>query len=148
MFMQILTTAACDSRIPVIFIHYGSSLCVCYMNSLLQKHIVAHLGCVTIDRVRTGEWIYWPLVYTTRNYNLQFTDTHILVSSVNITVFTSRFPATASRRRFSFQRSGPLVTAARTELLSNDNSTNRVLGWRPIHTNLLVFSLQADFHLN
>jgi hypothetical protein len=25
-------------------------------------------GCVTIDRLWTGEWIYWPLIHTTRNY--------------------------------------------------------------------------------
>jgi hypothetical protein len=24
--------------------------------------------CVTIDRVWIGEWIYWPLIHTTRNY--------------------------------------------------------------------------------
>jgi hypothetical protein len=35
-------------------------------------------GCVTID----GVWIYRPLVYITRNYTLQVTDTHRLVSSV------------------------------------------------------------------
>jgi hypothetical protein len=27
-------------------------------------------------------WVYWPLVYTTRDYTLQLTDTHTLVSSV------------------------------------------------------------------
>jgi hypothetical protein len=34
---------------------------------------------VTIDGVRIGYRIYWPLVYTTRNYSLQITDTHSLV---------------------------------------------------------------------
>jgi hypothetical protein len=38
--------------------------------------------CVTIDGVWIGEWIYWPLVYTTRNYTLQTTDTYISVLSL------------------------------------------------------------------
>jgi hypothetical protein len=33
------------------------------------------LGVVTVDGVLIGEWIYWPLVYTTWNYTLQITDT-------------------------------------------------------------------------
>jgi hypothetical protein len=48
-------------------------------------------------------------------------------------------------RFFIFPRLGSLVTAACAELLSTDSSTNLVLGWRPYHTNLLVFSSQADF---
>jgi hypothetical protein len=54
-----------------------------------------------------GYWIYWPLVHTTRNYTLQNTDTHRLVSSV--TVSTSCFLATdlTRWRFFSFPHSGP-----------------------------------------
>jgi hypothetical protein len=37
---------------------------------------------VTIDRVRIGEWIYWPLVYITQNYTLQITDTQTSVFSL------------------------------------------------------------------
>jgi hypothetical protein len=48
-------------------------------------------------------------------------------------------------RLLSFPHSGPLLTAAREELLSTDNSTNWVIGWRPFHTHLVVFSSQADF---
>jgi hypothetical protein len=55
----------------------------------IQNVIIIQLTCVlwriwgvTIDGVWTGEWIYWPLVYTTRNYTLQITDTHRLVFSV------------------------------------------------------------------
>jgi hypothetical protein len=51
------------------------------------------------------------------------------------------------RESLSFPRLGPLVTAALAELLSTDNSTNWVPGWRPFHTNLLVFSSRADFQL-
>jgi hypothetical protein len=51
-------------------------------------------------------------------------------------------------RFFSFRRSDPLVTAARREFLSTENSTNCIPGWRPFHTNLLVFSWQTDFQLN
>jgi hypothetical protein len=63
--------------------------------------------------------------------------------------------------------SGPLVTATRAELLSTVNSTiapsllslpcrsqlnyqpstNCVSGWRPFHTNPVVFSPQVDFQL-
>jgi hypothetical protein len=32
--------------------------------------------------------------------------------------------------------------------LSTDSSTNWVPGWQPFHTNLLIFSSQADFQLN
>jgi hypothetical protein len=38
--------------------------------------------CETTDGVWIGEWIYLPLIYTTRNYILEITDTHRLVSSV------------------------------------------------------------------
>jgi hypothetical protein len=40
------------------------------------------LGAWLIDGLGTGYLIYWPLVYTTRNYTLQITDTHRLQSSV------------------------------------------------------------------
>jgi hypothetical protein len=42
-------------------------------------------------------------------------------------------------RFFSSPHSGHLVTAARAELLSTDNSTNWFPGWRPFHANLLVY---------
>jgi hypothetical protein len=50
-------------------------------------------------------------------------------------------------RFFSFPHPVPLVTAARAEFLSTDNSPTWVPGWRPFHTNLLVFSSQGDFQL-
>jgi hypothetical protein len=108
-----------------------------------------NLGVLITDGVWIGEWIYWPLVYTTRNYTLQVTDTHRLVFSQSVTVSTSRFLATdlTQWRFFSFLHSGPLVTATRVEHLSTDNSTNRVPGWRPFHISLLDFSSHADFHL-
>jgi hypothetical protein len=34
------------------------------------------MGACDYRRVWIGEWIYWPLVYNTRNYTLQITDTH------------------------------------------------------------------------
>jgi hypothetical protein len=91
--------------------------------------------CVIIDGVCISEWIYRPLVYTTRYYPLQTNDTQRLVSS-STTVSISRFLATASIEGDSSAspRSGPLVTAAR--------------GWRPFDANPLVFSSQADFKLN
>jgi hypothetical protein len=103
---------------------------------------------VTIDGVWVGKWIYSPLVYTTRNYTFQTTDTHRLVSSVYY-ILHYPFPDNGFYRGrfFSFLRSGPLVTAVRSELLSAGNSGNWVPGWRSFHTNLLVFSSQADWQL-
>jgi hypothetical protein len=37
---------------------------------------------LTIDGVWIGEWIYWPLVYTTRNYTLHITGTQTSVLSL------------------------------------------------------------------
>jgi hypothetical protein len=77
-----------------------------------------------------------------------FTDTHRLVSSVYYNLHLP-FPGNGFYRGrfFSFPRSGPLVTAARAEFLTNYKSTNWVPGWRLFHTNLLVFSSQAAFQL-
>jgi hypothetical protein len=45
-------------------------------------------------------------------------------------------------------RSGPIFTASRAQLNSQLLSTDNCLpDWRPFHTNLIVFSSQADFHL-
>jgi hypothetical protein len=38
--------------------------------------ILSRFKVVTADEVRIAEWIYWPLVCTTRNYILLITDTH------------------------------------------------------------------------
>jgi hypothetical protein len=97
-----------------------------------------------IDGVQTGYWICWPLVYTTQNYTLQITDIYRLVYSVYYSLHYP-FPCYGFSQRtfFSFLHSDLPVTASHAELLSTDNSTNWVPGWRPFHTNLLVFSSQA-----
>jgi hypothetical protein len=102
-----------------------------------------------MDGVLIGYWIYWPLVYTARNYTLQITDTRRLVSSVYYSLH-QLFPGNGFYRGrfFSFLHSDPLVTAACAELLSTDSSSNWVPGWGPFHTNVLVFSSQSDFQLN
>jgi hypothetical protein len=41
--------------------------------------ILSRIWGVTIDGVWISEWIYWPPVYTIRNYTLQFTDTQTSV---------------------------------------------------------------------
>jgi hypothetical protein len=86
---------------------------------------------------------HWELHFT------EFTDKQRLVSSVYYNLQQS-FPGNGFYRGtfFSFPHSGPPITAACAELLSTDNSTNWVSIWRPFHTNLLVFSSQADFQLN
>jgi hypothetical protein len=48
---------------------------------------------------------------------------------------------------FLIFRARHLVAAVCTELLSTVDSTNWVPGWRSFHTNLLVFSSQANFQL-
>jgi hypothetical protein len=82
---------------------------------------------------------------------LHFTDHwHTQTSVLDLLQFT---PAISYKllltqwKFFRFPQAGPLVTAARPELLSTDNSTNWVPGWMSFHTNLLVFSSQADFQL-
>jgi hypothetical protein len=82
---------------------------------------------------------------TTLYRSLAHTD---LVSSVYSNLHQP-FPGNSFYRRrfFSFTRSGPVVTATHAELLSTNNSTNWVPGWRPFHTNLVVFSSQTDFQL-
>jgi hypothetical protein len=100
---------------------------------------------VTIDGVEIVEWIYWPLVCTTRSYSLQITGTYRLVTTVYY-IIHQPFPGNGfcRGRFFSFLHSGLLVTAARAEFKPTDNSNNCFPGWRPFHTNLLVFTSQAD----
>jgi hypothetical protein len=45
-------------------------------------HVHMFVECVTLDEVWIDYWMYWLLVYTTRNYSLHMADTHRLVSSV------------------------------------------------------------------
>jgi hypothetical protein len=105
--------------------------------------------CVIID----GVWIVWTGLIDHLNTPLGTTFyrslTHTDSWPPSITVSTSRFLATdlTQWRFFSLPPSGPLVTAASVERLSIDNSTNWIPGWRPFHTNLLVFSSQAHFQL-
>jgi hypothetical protein len=104
--------------------------------------------CLTMDGAWFGEWIYSQLTYNTRNYTLQTTDTHRLVCSLYYTP-TSRFLATVSTEGdFSVSRTQVFLSEPPVQnSLSTDNSTNRVPGWLPFHTNLLVFSSQTDFQL-
>jgi hypothetical protein len=61
------------------------------------------------------------------------------MSPQSVTVFTCRCLVTD----VSNGCSSASVLKPRTELLSTVNSTNWVPGWRPFHTNLLVFSPHA-----
>jgi hypothetical protein len=104
---------------------------------------------VTTDGVWIGYCIYWPLVCTTRNYILQITDTHILVSSVYYS-FHLPFPRNGFTDGDSSASSAQVLLSQPPvqNSLSTENSTNWVPGWRPFHTNFLVISSQADFQLN
>jgi hypothetical protein len=42
---------------------YNKSTLEFYLSLILSRSIY-----VTTDRVWVGEWIYWPLIHTTRNY--------------------------------------------------------------------------------
>jgi hypothetical protein len=55
---------------------------------------------VTIDGVWIGNWIYWTLQHTTRDYTLQITITHRLVFSA--TVFTELLGSGFQRLTFPF----------------------------------------------
>jgi hypothetical protein len=101
-----------------------------------------------VDGVLIGDWIYLPLVHTTRNYTLQITDTHRLMSSVYCS-HHQPFPGNDfyRERSFIFPNSSPFVTAVHAELSSTDNSTNWAPVWRQFHINLPVFFSQADFQL-
>jgi hypothetical protein len=76
----------------------------------MAERITLSRVCVTIDGVWIGEWIYWPLIHTTRNYK-QLQHRRYLHNSEITTapakpfpaccVFTSRSLATASNSRDS-----------------------------------------------
>jgi hypothetical protein len=102
------------------------------------------------DYRRGMDWILelLTILYTTRNYTLQFTDTHRLVYSVYYSLHKPFSGNGFYRGRFfNFPHSGPLVTAASAELVSTANSqlTGPQAGGH--YTSLLVFSSQADFQL-
>jgi hypothetical protein len=85
--------------------------------------ILSRVG-VTIDVVWICEWMYWPLIHTTRKYN--YSATANLHNSQMIRahakrfpaccVFTSRSLATASNSGHSFTRSGSIFTDSHAEL--------------------------------
>jgi hypothetical protein len=58
------------------------------------RHSIVRFTSVTTDGIWIEHWIYWPLVYTIRNYTLQITDTHTDYCPQPITISTSRFLAT------------------------------------------------------
>jgi hypothetical protein len=100
---------------------------------------------MNIDMVWIGYLIYWPLVYTTRNYTLQITDTDQCPQS--ITVSTRRFLAKASTE-------GDSSPPRTQDLLSQppvQNScqlTTHLTGFQDGgHFTLLVFTLQEDIQL-
>jgi hypothetical protein len=68
-------------KYDTVFLKYWFSETYCYIVR------------VTIDGVRIGDSICWPLLHTIRDYALQITDTHRLVSSVYYILHT-RFLAT------------------------------------------------------
>jgi hypothetical protein len=69
---------------------------ISFVFCLFFYHPIVIFKSVTIEGKWIGRWIYWQLAYTTRNYNLQITDTHTDYYPQSITVSTSCFLATAS----------------------------------------------------
>jgi hypothetical protein len=89
-------------------------------------------------------WLDLSHTYTTHYYTSQITTWHA-ISSQSITVITSRCLIMGVNNDYS----SASVLKFHTELLSTVNSQlNRVPGWQPLHTDLLVFSLHADLELN
>jgi hypothetical protein len=108
---------------------------------------------VVRDYRRGMDWILDLLTTSVDCSELHFTDhwqTQTSVLSL-LKVSTSRFLATAyTERNFSaFRAQVPVSQPPVQNSLSTDNSStcNCVPGWRPFHTNLLVFSSLADFRL-
>jgi hypothetical protein len=107
---------------------------------------------VTIDEVWIGEWVYWPLG-TINNYsaiaNLQRLQISITPSKLfsSLPCLHQSSPGSFFQQCifFSFTPSGSIFTASQAE--PNSQQINWIPGWRPFHTNFLVFSSQVDFHL-
>jgi hypothetical protein len=85
--------------------------------------------------------IHHSELHFTDHWHTQTSVLRLLQSS--IAVSWQRF---LQGRFFNFSRSVPLVTTARAELLSTDNSTNWVPDWRPFHTSPLVFLHKITFN--
>jgi hypothetical protein len=109
--------------------------------------MVTFLGVRLLDGVWIGEWVYWPLVNTTRNYR-SLTDSWLQ----SITVSNSRFLATdlTQWRFFSFRGHAVarwltlLSLPCRTQLSTNCSFGTPELIW-PFSTELLfITTLQGQ----
>jgi hypothetical protein len=117
---------------------------------LTVRKIYFHV-CVGVSNYRRGPECWMDLLTTCIHHSkLHFTDHwHIQASVLSLL----QSPPAVSWQRLlpreilSSPHSHPLATAARAEYSSTDNTTNWFPGWRPSHTNLLIFSSHADFQL-
>jgi hypothetical protein len=93
--------------------------------------------------------IYWLLIHAWLVTTLYRSLIHKDYCFQSITVSISCFLATASIQGDSSASHTQVLLSQATcaEFLSAGNSTNWVPSWWPFHTNLLVFSSQADFQL-
>jgi hypothetical protein len=111
-----------------------SSFSTQILKNMNYYHYYCHDWGVTIDGVWIGEWIYWPLIHTTRNHK------HLTAISLSSTLHKSpqhllsffqpavSWPTVPWQRLltveiFQLHALRSSVTAARVELLSTINST-------------------------
>jgi hypothetical protein len=125
-YVRIWTSSACT----LIFWRYCHDLGVC-------------------DYRRCTDWILYSLTTCIHHSELHFTH-HWHTQTSFLSLLQSPLAVFWQLRltqcRFlSFPHSGPLLTSARTELLSTANSTNWIPGFRQFHAILLVLSTGADF---
>jgi predicted heme/steroid binding protein len=127
-----------------------------YLTKSCSKYIVlyCHVYEVTIDGVWIGDSSYCTLWYTSRDYILQVTVTHTLVFTVtsSLPLLGSGFlrrtfpclwaPETSPASDISF--SHQWLTAAEPHSLTNQLIHWLTSGWRPSHTNLLLFLLPSQ----
>jgi hypothetical protein len=112
------------------------------------KDIVTYLG--VCDYRRSMDWRMDLLITCIRHSELHFTDHWHTQTSV-LSLLQSPLAVSWERLYWSIlfgSRSQVLLSQPPVQnSLSTDNATNWVPGWRPFHTNLLVFSSQVDFQL-
>jgi hypothetical protein len=105
---------------------------------------------VTIDGVWTGYWIYW------HNSELQVIKAPLVISTIHKSLLQtlSCLQPAVSSTAVSWKRMLIVeilqLPALRSFLSCEYPSTERCQfpGWRPFHTNLIVFSSQANFETN
>jgi hypothetical protein len=110
-----------------------------YPHPTLRSYTVTYMGC---DYRRGMDWWIDLLTTCIHRSEILFTDHWHTQCPQSISVSTSRFLATVYNtvEILQFPTLMSFFHSPRAAVFSTDNSTDWVPGWRPFHTNLLVFS--------